>query len=163
MSPNSAERGLPRMPSILGESPTQGLSDEPRCGLSDGSGPARFLTWREVTFSRFRARNPKFWKKFEIFFSNFGNTHGGLPNDAKNLGQPAFFGQIKQLWKNGRFGPWNGVPNLKGPYLGLGGMWPKNSFAGLLLVPMGSPQATRIGVTGFWMEPLFWELGSSFC
>ena len=151
MSNNSAEKGAARMPSILGESPTQGLSDEPHFRVSDDSSRARFLTWREVKFSRFRARNPKFWKNFKFFFSNFGNTYGGLPNDAKNLGQHAFFGQIKQLWKIGRFGPWEGVPNFKGPYLGLGGKWPQNSFAGLLLVPMGSPQATRIGVTGFSM------------
>ena len=113
-------------------------------------GPVFWLEER----SHFRVFGPEiqnFEKNSNFFFSNFGNTHGALPNDAKNLGQHAFLGQIKQLWKNGRFGPWEGVPNFKGPYLGLGGKWPQNSFAGLLLVPMGSPQAPRIGVTGFSM------------
>ena len=61
------------------------------------------------------------------------------------------------------FGSQEGIPNCKEPYLGLGGMWCKNDLIGLLLVPMGSPQAPQIKVVGFLMGTLFKEITYFFC
>ena len=52
-------------------------------------------------------------------------------------------------------GPRRGSQTLKGyAYLGLGGMWRKKTFVGLLLVHMRSPQAPQIKVLGFLMGTL---------
>ena len=115
----SACEGCSRKPPVPGEGPTYWLSNGVPQPEFRGFPLGRFGPQRGVTFSRFLAIFPKFWKKNIFFFWFFKRALGYLQKDKKNLDQLSFLWEIWQIQNSGLLGPLWGVAFLKWPFRGL--------------------------------------------
>ena len=115
----SACEGHSRKPPVPGEGPTYWLSNGVPQLEFRGFPLGRFWPQRGVTFSRFLAIFPKFWKKIIFFLLFFERALGYLQKDKKNLDQLSFLWEIWQIQNSGLLGPLWGVAFLKWPFRGL--------------------------------------------
>ena len=115
----SACEGCSRKPPVPGEGPTYWLSNGVPQPEFRGFPLGRFGPQRGVTFSRFLAIFPKFWKKKNFLLLFFKRALGYLQKDKKNLDQLSFLWEIWQIQKSGLLGPLWGVAFLKWPFRGL--------------------------------------------
>ena len=115
----SACEGCSRKPPVPGEGPTYWLSNGVPQPEFRGFPLGRFGPQRGVTFSRFLAIFPKFWKKKIFLLLFFKRALGYLQKDKKILDQLSFLWEIWQIQKSGLLGPLWGVAFLKWPFRGL--------------------------------------------
>ena len=108
-----------RKPPVPGEGPTYWLSNGVPQPELRGFSLGRFGPQRGVTFSRFLAIFPKFWKKKNFLLLFFKRALGYLQKDKKILDQLSFLWEIWQIQNSGLLGPLWGVAFLKWPFRGL--------------------------------------------
>ena len=107
-----------RKPPVPGEGPTYWLSNGVPQPELRGFSLGRFGPQRGVTFSRFLAIFPKFWKKKFFLLMFFKRALGYLQKDKKILDQLSFLWEIWQIQNSGLLGPLWGVAFLKWPFRG---------------------------------------------
>ena len=107
-----------RKPPVPGEGPTYWLSNGVPQPELRGFPLGRFWPQRGVTFSRFLAIFPKFWKKKIFLLLFFKRALGYLQKDKKILDQLSFLWEIWQIQNSGLLGPLWGVAFLKWPFRG---------------------------------------------